>query len=605
MRKKFLTVFSLIFMLTFMLTVFSPAIQTGAATGSSLFTVTSGTATIDSTINGKGGALVTIPKTGKRSTLKYTHTLDSTDISVFVEFPAFYCNKFTLRFADNYNSTKYLEISLEVRSEGGFTAYAMDNYETKSPELKFDNPLSEAKFELGYRVSSESEKGGELYISINAGTEQFFDVSGLRMRAADTSSTLKQLSFDNDDVMLFFSLADQLSTEDTKMLVTGIKMFGKIQLLDDQAEGYVKQVPVLKRRQGLAANEVIYIFKGTLNKTYTFPIYIVSVLGDKVYTSVVSPSIGGLDDPDIIPMLPETWNSPIYNKTSHTLDSKGWYIFKVSISNEVDADSIYLKIFVGDATVAPTFNTAKVVEKVAEMLPNRVLIAPALSNTFEFPSLRSEEFVNILGGIDALYNIKIQLGYRKPGTSTGTWTYCEANEVQLNAVGTWAFTYRVVDSAGNESALGEIFTYIVNDVDAPKIEATRDIEVVVNTEYTIASPTISDNASGVDSSKTVIKLYTKDGEEIELKDNKFRPSKLTPNGDSYSYYITYQAVDNYGNATEELTLSYVKIVPYSGDPVENPANVIIQVVLIVVASIAGIGLVVLTFTSVKPRKKED
>lgn len=598
MKRKFMLIFSIIFVFAMALTILAPAINLHAATGNSLFTIQSGSATIESTINGKGGAELVYGKEGKRASVKYDHLLDSSDISVFMQFITVHFDRFLLRFSDTYNTTKYLEICIRP-TENGFVSWAQDNYSNKTPEIEFTTPLLDAKLELGYKVTGSGDKGAVMYIKVGSDASKQFDVSNLQMRSLDTSSDLKQLTFDNNDTNLLFTVADQTIDDDTRIMITGIKMFGNIQLLDNKAEGYVLRTPVLKRRQGLDQNQTEYIFKGNYNKTYTFPVYVVDVLGDYTDTWVVAPEIGNLDTFENIPDYPADWGSSVYRKTSHTLDNKGWYMFKISVGDNAN-ETVFLKVFCTDETTAPTFNVDGVKQKVAEMLPNRVLNAPKRNNTFEFPSLRSTDLINLSGSIDTLYNIKIQLGYRRPG-STGAWTYCDANEVQLNAVGTWTFTYKIVDSAGNESTLGETFVYIVNDIYPPEIEADRNIDVVINTDYTIPNPTVTDNASGVDTTKTEIRLYTKDGVEVEITDNTFRPNKLTPDGEMYSYYVTYKAVDKYGNATEEEILSYIRIVAYTGDPLENAANDIVEIALIVTACVAGAGLIVLLFVSIKTK----
>ena len=79
------------------------------------------------------------------------------------------------------------------------------------------------------------------------------------------------------------------------------------------------------------------------------------------------------------------------------------------------------------------------------------------------------------------------------------------------------------------------------------------------------------------------------------------PKELTAADLDGSFVIVYQARDLDGNVAEEVE-TIVKVVEGTPDYSNNPFNDFLRVALIVVACLAGTGIIVLIF--VRPKERE-
>ena len=92
-------------------------------------------------------------------------------------------------------------------------------------------------------------------------------------------------------------------------------------------------------------------------------------------------------------------------------------------------------------------------------------------------------------------------------------------------------------------------------------------------------------------------------EELAKDDYVIQPTEVTPDDAPYSYKIVYTVKDKAGNVSTQE--SYLKVVKESStDPVVNPANQVLKVVLIVLACLCGAGIVILLLIRPKDEKKK-
>ena len=219
--------------------------------------------------------------------------------------------------------------------------------------------------------------------------------------------------------------------------------------------------------------------------------------------------------------------------------------------------------------------------------------------------------------LDSYDNVTIQVGYSAP-RDKGEFTYVDSYAVRINVEGQWYFRYKVTDSAGNE-AESDAFPIRVFDETPPTIKAESTVEITVNEEYTIPSATITDNAAGVDTAYSKWTLYYMNadgsrGEKIEnlledqegyedsiLKDGVLTPTELTASDSDGSFILVYQARDLAGNESDPVEV-VIKVVEGTPDYSANPWNDFFVTALIVIACLAGTGIIILIF--VKPKERE-
>jgi hypothetical protein len=90
--------------------------------------------------------------------------------------------------------------------------------------------------------------------------------------------------------------------------------------------------------------------------------------------------------------------------------------------------------------------------------------------------------------------------------------------------------------------------------------------------------------------------YGEDGyDESMLKDG-----KLTPTEVGAKYVVVYESQDKAGNKAENVEMA-IEVIEGTPDYAENPFNTFVKTALIVVACLAGLGIIILIF--VQPRER--
>ena len=258
--------------------------------------------------------------------------------------------------------------------------------------------------------------------------------------------------------------------------------------------------------------------------------------------------------------------------------------------------------------VATELNIDAVKAYIEEKVPNGRILT---SKTYSFPNLKEngsykKEFFIFSEedkGIDSIENVKIKFGYKKP-ESTSDWSWSENFTVTYDTEGRWAFAYKVVDSSGNEGEKIYEFSRDVVDNTPPTVTVTEQLTAYKGVLYTISAPTADDNAAGVDTSRTEIKVYkgvrgSEDAVEVELYEgNSFIPDEITPEGEDYTYFIVYIVYDFNGNSTKlNPSYSYVTVeepvTPEIDDPVA-PAWLTWILIIVSVGLIIVIGFYIVS-----------
>lgn len=200
------------------------------------------------------------------------------------------------------------------------------------------------------------------------------------------------------------------------------------------------------------------------------------------------------------------------------------------------------------------------------------------------------------------------------------------NDISATTYGVWHFRYVIVDKAGNESVQSEAITRtIVHPGTNPEIELTstqlkvESTGIKAGSTYTIPTPTVTAVGTSATYTYQITKLvgndyvviYDSETSEItegyedfvttagSLVVGKNEVAGKDAEGKvSYLYKVVYNAKDNYGY-TSTRTLNVLTTKPDA----EMTAFDVWETVLIVVASLAAVGIVVLLF--VKPKDKAE
>lgn len=200
------------------------------------------------------------------------------------------------------------------------------------------------------------------------------------------------------------------------------------------------------------------------------------------------------------------------------------------------------------------------------------------------------------------------------------------NDISATTYGVWHFRYVIVDKAGNESVQSEAITRtIVHPGTNPEIELTstqlkvESTGIKAGSTYTIPTPTVTAVGTSATYTYQITKLvgndyvviYDSETSEITEGYEDFVTtagslvvgknevaSKDEAGKATYLYKVVYNAKDNYGY-TSTRTLNVLTTKPDA----EMTAFDVWETVLIVVASLAAAGIVVLLF--VKPKEKTE
>ena len=392
--------------------------------------------------------------------------------------------------------------------------------------------------------------------------------------------------------------------EDAVVLVTKINEQSLV-TADSKFTGENRKAPVIiskeDKKDGVDAPVTTAItadVKAAANEDYTFAYYCLDVLGTGWAVSVDD----GEKENGKLSLAVGDVNSEMVAKIYAT-DASDNALITLNVKAVKDTQ----KVTLSDADGFKAFIEQEMGAGVAEHL-----VATTEGNTYEFPHLYRDDFnayFTCTDGIDSFDNVKIQVGYKAPGDD-GDYTYASSYAVKINETGRWYFVYKVTDVAGNET-VSEPFRVFVVDETAPTISVKDKVEIVEGEKYTIPSATITDNAAGVDSRYTKWTLYAVDeqGNRTEVKNVKLgeegydesllKDGVLTPAEAGAKYVVVYEARDNAGNvaANEEMEIEVVESAPtYTA----NPFNDFVKTALIVVACLAGLGIIILIF--VRPKE---
>ena len=201
------------------------------------------------------------------------------------------------------------------------------------------------------------------------------------------------------------------------------------------------------------------------------------------------------------------------------------------------------------------------------------------------------------------------------------------NDVSATTYGVWHFRYVIVDKAGNESAQSDAITRtVVHPGTNPEIELTstqlkvETTGVKAGSTYTIPTPTVTAVGTSATYTYQITKLVgdeyvviydSKTGKITEgYEDFVTTAGSLVPGKNevaskdaegkvTYLYKVVYNATDSYGY-TNTRTLNVLT----TQAETEMSAFDVWETVLIVVASLAAVGIVVLLFVKPKDNAEE-
>ncbi len=569
-RKTILGILIALVMLVSGVCAVSPAQSASAAVyGTTLFQ--SNVGNVDVASSAKDGVQIEFGSaSGKVSGVKYAYTADAEEFGLTWQFDEFHAKTLYITLQETQNSTRYLKLEISEQGEG-LKAVLKDNFEKESSETTINAKITD-RLTFTYTASGA--------IALN-GTEL-------------DKTNLQTLTFYRNEVTVLFGVEGQESTvSSVKMLSMKNKAGEQTFVLTDE---YTKVPTLLKYKEGLEEGLSTYSLKAAYDKSFVFPVYGINLLGTGLNVKVKEPGAA-------------EYGAVYTTKTQHTLTKLGEYSFKLYTTDEENA--IVLNVTSVEDKTAPTFDQALLQNAVAALKEQYNVAAPSKGNTYRFPDVRNA-IVADAEGIDTAYNTTISIGYKRPG-ATGGYSFASGLDVTLDEVGVWTFEYRITDAAGNKTEskdLGVEWKLNIIDVDGPTITSEKEIEVTVNKSYTFGQASVSDNASGVDETENRFRVYRYDAagdvdvtEELAKDDYVIQPTEVTPDDAPYSYKIVYTVKDKAGNVSTQE--SYLKVVKESStDPVVNPANQVLKVVLIVLACLCGAGIVILLLIRPKDEKKK-
>ncbi len=544
-----------------------PADAHAAVAGTTLFKKDKGAVQIESGTQ-SGVEVAFAEDSGDVSSVKYAYTADVQKFSLKWKFSDFSAEKTFLTLTDVENTTVYLTLELTQKGEK-LEAVLKDNWKNESAVTEISAVMTD-------ELTFSYDKSG------------VFKVNDVTLNA----DTIRTKAFENNEATLSFGVNKQEESKTSKVTLLSMENVKGVQSLLADA---VKVDTLLKYKKGLDETQTSFTVKSALDQDFVFPVYGVSILGNRLRVKYKEPSDTEFGNENV-------------GKTKHKLTQEGTYVFK--IYTETEDNAVTFTVTAVKDTSAPKFEEAALRAALADLIAQQNVSAPSLNNTYRFPSIDAAVAADP-DGIDTLYNIKVQVGYKKPG-ETGEFTFANGLDVSLNTVGVWSFEYKLTDAAGNKTEskdIGVTFKLNVIDTDAPVIDMPEVKEISVDKEFVFSEATMKDNASGVNSVRSSFKVFRiEDGDrtdvtdELKKADFKIKPTVLTDADGNHSYEVEYTAFDNAGNKSTH-TMKVKVVTPKAEDPKPNPTNDALQTTLIVIASLCGLGIVVLLF--VKPKKPEQ
>ncbi len=634
-------------------------------TGTSLFTSSVGSTTVTSTPQAQG-ILITYKTSAEESAVLYRHNLDMNYFGIKIKVNSKHFESFYVELTDTEDSGNVVVADFSAgETEGTMKVLLSDALDTEIQSTNSvetvigttDKPIgSDDVIELVYAADTENFTGqftvkvyhndgteSEYVLAVEEGDEkvEFVWLHGAadqviaplmeaKMRVGVTGQETQD-NVDDDVTPVNSSLHIQsisnilgeqgLTSNETSVEENVVPPLIKFSNLEYR--GKVLNVMEAEELEKLfekdADNFYIYDTIGAKGASYKFPFYAVSVLGkgyDKITWSVKE---GEADFTE-----PEVISSQTSKSLDADVDSLYKFYFRVIMDygDKVDDEYIeenytkfefYLNVRVVKDEQDPVINNDGLKAFVYSKITDMTINAPA-TGSYEFPVVNTS--LNISEGNlftdmiteeeeNSFDNLTVVIGYKRPN-STSDWTFSSTTKVTFNAVGTWAFVYKVTDQSGNE-ALSDVFLFDVQDVTPPTIKAS-DKNVTVNEILTVPTPTRSDNCVGVDTSKSDYRIWewnedtqTKGAEIIKtVKEQKFTPKTV---GDKY--IVEYEAEDKVGNRSEVVSAILTVVEATAVTPEPNPANDVLIIILIVVGTLVIVTLAIYLFMGKKEDKRPD
>lgn len=553
--------------------------------GTSLVASESGSPTITSSLT--DGVKVTFKKASKSASVNYKHTLYVKNFEVSFKSSNTNFEELWFELTDADNDTKWVKVYFK-QVDGKIQYKFEDNQKNKTEYA--DSGVSSDKLAEGVKLSLSNgifKLDNATLSSTNVVTKSFYK------NMADLAFGVEGVDSEGEDAVVCITKINEQS------LVTSNSKF----------EGNARVNPVIIPMQDgedePVSTAVSQNVNAPANQDYSFAYYCLDVLGTGWAVSV--------DNGD-----------KVNGKTSHAIGEVGSQdiVAKIYVTDASDQALITLNIkavqdnasvTISDSAFENFYSNANELQNVFGSNAIGHMVATTEGNTFEFPHMSRDDFnaIYTTDGYDTFNNVKIQVGYKAPGDN-GDYTYVSSYAVKLNETGVWYFVYKATDVAGNEE-VSKAFSFRVVDETAPTIKVSEKTQIIVDEKYTIPSATITDNASGVDSNYTKWTLYNADengnkvGEaianvkfgELGYDESMLKDGVFTPDQAGKKYVVVYEACDKAGNvsASQQTVIEVIEGTPtYTA----NPFNDFVKTALIVVACLAGLGLIVLIF--VKPRE---
>lgn len=568
--------------------------------GTTLASAGAGSTVVTSSL--ANGLQLNFGKASKASDASYQHLLDMNDFAAEFTFVNANFGETWFRFTDNDNDTKWVELTL--LKENDKVAYKIkDNYK---------NETQQKTLSVDFTALTDEED----YASLSYADGKFaLNGAALDMTGITTTSFYKNIAKMSVGVKNVDGSDD---ASDAVMRISSVKSSNGVQTLvtdNSRFEGEKRVAPVIiPKADGddeAVTSPVTKTMNAASNAEFAFPYYCVDALGEGWYATVTEGA--GEEGEKVLAKTRHTLGDAgkTYSFRIYPLSSSSEALVKIDVTAQDDTQKV--------AAANDKFDSfIKDSDELKEAFAQGHLVAPSEGNTFEFPHIRRENFgadgiFSAADDLDSFDNVKIQVGYKAPGDS-GEYTYVSAYAVRINAMGKWSFRYKVTDSAGNATETAP-FELRVFDEDAPTITVSDSEEIFVGRGYTVPTASISDNAAGVDEAFSIWTLYQIDenGERKEIKNLKegedgyednllkngvLTPTEVTPSGKDASFVIVYEARDLAGNVADKVETE-IKVVETTPDYVTNPWNDFFRIALIVLACLAGVGIIVLIF--LRPR----
>ncbi len=536
-------------------------------------------------------------------------------------------DSFTLTVSDISDSDNVAEITVEKEVNDGkntFRATVKNGNVTGNRTIVAFTPVEEGKTE-----------DSDMHVLTFSYAEGVFYVNGTQLVLPELSQSgnesdepiIRSVLFDNNVATMTFSAKNTEADDekDMSMLIRSISNVNGKQELTPEA-GVVDTViwtNLTKPEAETNEDETLYHGRKTVysynqikakaNAEYSFPVYGVSIIGQTLDIQIFETNADGETKLALSSFEDDENGSADNKKSKYKLGAEGMQ-YEIRLYNETEVHVLTVLPIVDKVPVE--FNMEELQKLIDENLTKGAFRS---SQNITLPKLTVSGgtsldekyfiFAEEDAGIDTVDNIKVQVAYKKPG-STSDWSWSTNYTISsFTAEGTWSFAYRVVDGSGNACKTVFEFTRDVIDSKGPEITiSSEQLSAYKGVLYTVSTPTITDDIVGVDTSKTVIRVYkgSKGSENVEevtlYKGNSFIPDVITGADESYSYYVEYIAYDYRGNVSE-TKYAYITVTEKKTDTDSTSDVPGWLFVILIVACVLLIGAIVYLIFS-KPEEKQ-